>query len=135
MRKPPMARLDHFEFAVKGYPVGKGRPKFTVRAGRATAYTPKATQAAEANVAACYRRAAGWHEVDPLAWYRVDAVFYLPDRRRSDVDNLIKLLLDGLNGIAWKDDNQVMMACGRKVLASPEPHTSVRITQLKQETP
>jgi crossover junction endodeoxyribonuclease RusA len=128
-----MARLDHFEFVVKGHPVEKGRPKFTVRNGHAAAYTPKATQQGEQHVAACYRLAAGWHDIDPLAWYRVDAVFYLPDRRRRDVDNLLKLLLDGLNGVAWKDDAQVMMACGRKVLACPEPHTSVRITELRKE--
>jgi len=27
---------------------------------------------------------------------------------RSDIDNLIKTVLDGLNGVAWEDDTQVV---------------------------
>lgn len=27
---------------------------------------------------------------------------------RADIDNLIKTVLDGLNGVAWEDDTQVV---------------------------
>ncbi len=30
-----------------------------------------------------------------------------PDRRRRDLDNLLKLLLDAMNGILWSDDSQI----------------------------
>ena len=39
---------------------------------------------------------------------RVSLTFHLPDRRRIDIDNLSKGVLDGLNGICWKDDHQIM---------------------------
>jgi len=34
--------------------------------------------------------------------------FYLPNRRRKDLDNLSKAVLDGLNGIIFVDDNQAV---------------------------
>ena len=39
------------EFFVPGQPVGKGRPRATVRAGRARLYTPAKTEKYEARVA------------------------------------------------------------------------------------
>lgn len=41
----------------------------------------------------------------PLA---VTLIYTLPDKRRRDLDNLIKCVLDGLNKIAWNDDSQVV---------------------------
>lgn len=35
------------------------------------------------------------------------AVVRMPDRRRADADNILKGLLDALNGVAWRDDSQV----------------------------
>jgi Holliday junction resolvase RusA-like endonuclease len=34
---------------------------------------------------------------------------------RPDIDNLAKLVLDALNGVAWEDDNQVAMLYAIKV--------------------
>lgn len=36
----------------------------------------------------------------------VTLMFFLPDLRRIDLDNLSKAVQDGLNGIVWKDDKQ-----------------------------
>lgn len=52
----------------------------------------------------------------------------LPDKR-PDLDNLTKLLLDGLNGVCWKDDNQVISLHAHKYY-SEEPRTWVCIEQL-----
>jgi len=37
----------------------------------------------------------------------VQITFYVPDRRRRDIDNLCKPVLDACNGILWDDDSQV----------------------------
>ena len=48
--------------------------------------------------------------------------------QRPDVDNLIKTVLDGLNGIAWLDDAQVVSVSGEKVWSGNAPMTRVTIT-------
>lgn len=48
--------------------------------------------------------------------------------QRPDVDNLIKTVLDGLNGIAWLDDAQVVSVSGEKVWSGGAPMTRVTIT-------
>lgn len=39
---------------------------------------------------------------------KVELEFYLPTKRRVDCDNLAKNVLDGLNGIVFTDDTQVV---------------------------
>lgn len=51
--------------------------------------------------------------------------------QRPDVDNLIKTVLDGLNGIAWGDDAQVVEVSGRKAWSDGVAQTNVRIETLK----
>lgn len=34
--------------------------------------------------------------------------FFIPDKRRVDLDNLSKAVLDALNGLLWADDRQVI---------------------------
>ena len=38
---------------------------------------------------------------------RCELVILLPDRRKRDIDNLSKAVLDGCNGILWDDDTQI----------------------------
>jgi Holliday junction resolvase RusA-like endonuclease len=37
----------------------------------------------------------------------MDILFILPDKRKKDLDNLSKAVLDSCNGILYKDDSQV----------------------------
>ena len=48
-----------------------------------------------------------WPGDCPDTRFRVRAQFYLPDRRRCDLDNLIKAIADALEGIAWRNDHQI----------------------------
>jgi Holliday junction resolvase RusA-like endonuclease len=105
--------LKRHEFTAFGKPKSKERPRMT-RSGRT--YTPKATLEAEAKLRAQYD---GPVFEGPI---RVD-IEYLNDqttviitelddwenisKSRADIDNLAKLTLDALNGIAWNDDSQV----------------------------
>lgn len=44
----------------------------------------------------------------PLDGPVVVTVHVYRPRRRGDLDNVLKVLLDSLNGIAWRDDGQVV---------------------------
>ena len=37
-------------------------------------------------------------------WTHLDMVFYMPDKRRRDASNCLKILLDALEGIIYEDD-------------------------------
>ena len=101
-------------FTIPGEPVPKGRPRFARRGSAVMTYTPKKTAGAEDAVAGCFRRAAGSSIPDPAAAYGLTAVFCCGTRYRHDTDNLLKLLLDALNAVAWPDDDQVTEISARK---------------------
>lgn len=44
--------------------------------------------------------------------------FFLCGGQTPDIDNLIKAILDGLNGIAWEDDKQVVEVRAQRGKAS-----------------
>ena len=113
---------DKRVFTVFGKPVGKGRPKFTSRGGYARAYTPKGTADYESLVAESYN--SEYEKEDKMDYpikVRILAVFPIPkslrkaDRelakknilkptKKPDIDNIVKIILDGLNGVAYEDD-------------------------------
>ena len=110
-------------FSVYGDPVPKKRPRFT-KTGRT--YTPKETMTYEAEVAAIAKRAMGTTEPleTPVAVYvyvnmpvpmsyskkRSEACLNGSERptKKPDLDNAIKSVLDGMNGIVYKDDSQIV---------------------------
>jgi Holliday junction resolvase RusA-like endonuclease len=95
-------------------PKAKQRPRMS-RRGRA--YTPKATHDFENAVAA------GWNKRKKFRAAPVSVSVQLgkdcftvtvkeldietASPLRGDIDNYIKSILDGLNGVAWDDDSQV----------------------------
>lgn len=100
-------------FSVDGEPVSKSRPRFTnVKSTRA--YTPERTQAAEETVAWTFRASAPRHRLDSESAFGVFAIFFAGTRQRRDVDNMLKLICDGLTGVAWQDDSQVLEVSGRR---------------------
>lgn len=54
--------------------------------------------------------------------------FYFSDARRRDLDNLIKIIMDALNNVLYKDDSQII-----KIIASKQrcpkntEHTEIEI--------
>lgn len=97
-------------FTVKGEPMSKAR----ARVVNGHAFTPLRTRQAEDVVAWSFRDVARGHEPTATVYYGVSAEFYAGTRQRRDVDNMLKLILDGLNGVAWVDDNSVLEVFGRK---------------------
>lgn len=109
------------EFEIPGKAVGKGRPRFSRRSGHV--YTPAKTSEYELSVAAACREAMGltpptlgpvqvsisvWRSI-PKSWAKKKNHDFFKERTvpRPDVDNIAKAILDGCNGIAYKDDAQV----------------------------
>ena len=94
--------MPTLEFTVAGRPQPKQRPRMG-RAGRF--YTPRATHDYENEVALWAKAAAvkqGW--VTPTVPVNVGLKFYLSNGK-IDLDNVIKILLDGMTGVVIKDDN------------------------------
>ncbi len=54
----------------------------------------------------------------------VHADAYRP-RRRGDLDNVLKALLDALNGVVWRDDEQVVGLSANRFDAPRDPRVEV----------
>lgn len=110
----PEKRDIVLEFTVTGEPTSKSRARFTKRGSKTFAYTPEKTKQAEQRIAAEYLAAGGPKGRDSEIAYGVTAHFFNGTRQRRDVDNMVKLVLDALNGVAWVDDVQVIEIAARK---------------------
>lgn len=86
---------------IPGQPVPCGRPRMTVGGH---AYMPERTRRYESLVR---RLSKGVFQVPMECDVDVSILFCLPDRRRRDLDNLAKGVMDGMNGVAFRDDSQV----------------------------
>lgn len=104
------------QLLIPGEPASKARARFTKQGSQTHAYTPEKTKAAEAQTAWHFQRARPDWKVDAEGHYGLMAVFFCESRQRRDVDNMIKLLLDGLNKVVWQDDVQVLEVSARKVV-------------------
>lgn len=123
-------------FHVEGEPVPKGRPKFTSVGGFARTYTPKKTSEYEFAVRLAAIQAMGVAEPleTPLGVYlyirlpipkshskkRREACISGQEKpiKKPDIDNLAKSVLDGINGVVWKDDSQIVSLHVTKVYSS-----------------
>lgn len=102
-------------FTIEGEPMSKARPR-TTRSGHT--YTPKATVEAEQRVIIAFNQAQNklFFEHNLAAEFK----FYRGTRHKKDVDNMEKLVLDALNGIAYPDDSQVKVLGGVEIRTTKE---------------
>lgn len=128
------------EFTVYGKPQGKARPRFSRRSN--SIYTPKKTEMYEAQIAKAYKAAAnGFSFGDKPIEIWITAVF--PKAKASkkeyptlkpDIDNIQKAVFDGLNGIAYSDDKQIISAVAHKTfckLDGEKPRLLVTVMEYK----
>lgn len=114
-------------FVVPGAPVSKGRP----RVGARGTYTPARTKEYEDKVAAEYLRVTHRYNREPEGRYALDLTIKVSSRRRQDLDNVIKSVMDGLNGVAYADDSQVdRISVSRVFEAGAEPWVRVQVSRL-----
>lgn len=141
---------------IPGDPVAKGRP----RVYRGHGITPPRTVSAENRVYAAF--IAKYPDAKPIDGpIDVHVGFWLSRRGKPDIDNMIKLVLDALNRVAWGDDSQItgiiaakyepdMLAPGvrpgtwrHRKTGDPltsggkpyEPHTRLQIVETSEWTP
>ncbi len=120
------------EFVVPGRPVPKGRPRLGVRGRKAYVYTPPVTKEYE-KLVGWVAKAAG---IKPLQGkIKIWITIYLASGRDGDWDNYAKSICDGLNGIAFRDDQDIIDARVIKVLgvAREDERAEVKIWQVEGE--
>lgn len=113
---------------VYGEPKGKGRPKFSKVGNFSKAYTPAPTVMYENRIATLYQQTNQIRFADDdyidIAIY---AYYGIPQSKpkktkaamqsgiirpikKCDADNIVKIVCDSLNGVAYRDDVQIMDA-------------------------
>lgn len=116
-------------FEVIGPPRPKARPRvFVGNDGKSRAVTPKATKQYENAVKGCARFALARWRRDGL--YRVTLRFVFDGRRRGDLDNYAKAVLDGLQGAAFENDRQVSELVVREAVEAGNARTVVLVERL-----
>lgn len=139
------------KFTVLGEPQGKGRPKFSRQGGFVKTYTPDKTVLYENLIRLEYQRQCPgqrFADKEPLAM-RIKAYYSIPasaskvrqqameageirPTKKPDADNIIKVVADSLNGIAYRDDKDLIRV-GLEKFYSWEPRIEVEIKTLGEE--
>lgn len=107
--------------AIAGDPTTKARPRF----GGGRAYSSDRMRAAQ--------NAIGWSLKAAKVPYVDDSDlavvihFETKTMQRRDLDNLVKLVLDGATGIAWRDDEQITKILADVQRGSAHPCTEITI--------
>ena len=112
-----------YEFEMYGSIVGKARPRMNTRTGRA--YTPTKTKLYEYALRQWFlREYPNFKPIENRVKVTIIAYFEIPKStskkkeaemlannisltKKPDADNIIKIVLDGMNKFAFKDDTQV----------------------------
>ena len=123
-------------FTVPGQPQGKGRPRIGRVGAHARMFTPAKTVSYEGLIAHAAQQAmAGSPLFDgavaltlaldcqiPASWSdkkrRAALAGEVYPTTKPDADNVLKAICDGLNGVAWRDDVQVVDVAMRKRYAA-----------------
>lgn len=128
--------------------MAKGRPRVTIRGGRPRAYTPEKTEKYENLVRLAFREefpdaepASGPISMVIRAYFPVPksyskkkkqlaVVGLLHKTTTPDLDNIQKAIQDGLNGVAFADDSQIVEYKAMKGF-SLVPRADIIITELE----
>lgn len=123
------------QFTVPGQPQGKGRAKIVKIGGFSRMATPAKTAAYEGLIALAAQEAMAGRALItgpvqcvlslrcqiPSSWSRRKREAALAGQLRPttkpDADNVVKAVFDGLNGVAWHDDVQVVELSVAKMYA------------------
>ena len=136
------------KFTIPGEPTGKGRPRFSNVAGFNKAHTPEKTANYETLVKWMYHTECGDTKFadDAMLDARMMVYYSIPKSaskkkqaemlagklrptKKPDIDNVCKIVLDSLNGLAFRDDTQVV-DCQVRKFYSDTPRVVVTIQDI-----
>lgn len=135
------------DFIVDGKPQGKQRPRFS-RISK-TVYTPNKTAKYEKQIAKAYTDSGGkcipadcYVSVNVSAFFPVPKSYSKKKRedclerklrpdKKPDMDNILKVVLDALNEVAYEDDKQVVELIGRKYYTESDGFLWVSVSEVK----
>lgn len=135
---------------IPGEPKGKARPRFDSRSKRT--YTPSATKEYEKLISDTYRlHYSGLAFPEGALNLRIKAYFGVPKSdsaktaikklanvirptKKPDMDNIVKIVADALNGVAFRDDAQIVDCMVRKFY-SDSPRVEITIENIKEVNP
>lgn len=140
-----MREIANIAFDVNTFPEPKLRPRFARRGRKVITYTPKKTKAFEEDVRGAF---AGMKDYVPCenedVAVKIKLLFFMqvpksmPKYKRiqvtdgayrplhkPDIDNLIKAVMDSLNGLAYHDDRQVASIIADKFYTTERPKITV----------
>ena len=140
------------KFEVLGQPQGKQRVKATVRGGFAKVYTPADTISYENKIYSAYIQAQEqltnklWDEplkITLTAFYSIPKSFskkkvaaalagLIRPLVKPDIDNIVKVVCDALNSVAYHDDKQIIKIVTEKFYSN-EPKLVIEIEEFKIE--
>jgi Holliday junction resolvase RusA-like endonuclease len=148
VHEPNLVRF--VQFVVPGVPVPKGRPRAFSSPTGIRMHTPKATKEYERKVQA----EAGAAMRGTIPFGRPVSLYVAiflpipaswPKKRQTlarieviaatnppDVDNVLKAIKDGMNGIVYEDDSQVIEVAASKKYGT-EPRVEVRVQELDKQ--
>ena len=145
------------KITIPGRPIEQKRPRACVRGAHGAIYTTQQAEQFTVRAMAAEQLPAGYQP--PFGVLSATIVFYLPrprshmgtGRNRSrprpsaplapavkpDIDNLVKFVLDALNGTLFVDDSQIVALSARKHYADDRlgPRTEIRIERIGHEKP
>ena len=140
-------------FVIPYEPMGKERPRAYSCHGHTQVYTPYKTREYEEMIKTIYSLQVGHKRFpdDSQIFLEIIACFPIPKstskakrkmmldgdilpRKKPDYDNIAKIITDALNGIAYKDDSQVVWANIRKLYAE-NPRVYVMMQSITRVEP
>ena len=115
-------------FKIPGSPIGQGRPKFSTINGHAKAYDPEKSRNYKAYVRMLATQAMRENDFEMITGscaIKIWAYFDVPKSKskkfkeaalaskerptkKPDADNIVKAILDALNGLLYKDDSCIV---------------------------
>lgn len=133
-------------FKVDGVPVPKGRARYVRRGNHISTYTPEKTRTYETLIKDAARQAMGGSEPldTPVSLYlyirvpipasatkkRLQAIADGSEKpiKKPDASNILKSVEDGMNGVVYHDDSQIINIHVTKVFSS-EPGVDICVKE------